>query len=108
MTEIPEGYALIEGRSRANAQAALEAADRAGVDQARVRAVDEGYLVPVAVADAYADGDTTVAPQDNDTPDDGWKNADIVAWAEAHDVDLGGASKKADMLAAIAAADKEG
>ena len=107
MTEIPEGYALIEGRSRANAQAALEAADRAGVDQARVRAVDEGYLVPMAVADAYTSG-TTVAPQDNDTPDDGWKNADIAAWAEAHDVDLGGASKKADMLAAIAAADKEG
>jgi len=36
-------------------------------------------------------------------PDDSWKNDQIKAWAAAHDVDLGGATNKGDMLAAIAA-----
>jgi hypothetical protein len=37
-------------------------------------------------------------------PTDVWTNAQITAWAAAHEVDLGDASKKADMLAAIEAA----
>jgi hypothetical protein len=44
---------------------------------------------------------------ENDVPDDSWKNAEIKEWADAHDVDLGGATKKADMLAAISSADTE-
>ncbi|WP_127572772.1 hypothetical protein [Georgenia faecalis] len=34
-------------------------------------------------------------------PSDGWKNKQIEAYAQANGIDLGGASKKADMLAAI-------
>lgn len=110
-TNIPEGYALIEGRSRKNAQAALDAAAQAGVDPVEVRAVVEGYIVPSAVADAYHDP-SAAAPADpdqeaGDEPDESWKNADIAAWAEDHEVDLAGATKKADMLAAIAASNKE-
>lgn len=41
------------------------------------------------------------------TPDESWKNADIVAYAEENNIDLGDATKKADMLAAITADTKE-
>jgi hypothetical protein len=48
------------------------------------------------------------APPDEETvdgePNDGWTNAQIQAYATEHGIDLGGATKKADMLAAIAEA----
>lgn len=154
MTDIPEGHGIIAGRGYENAVAALKAADDAGVSQSEVLAVDEGYLVPDAVLEAFhsargtqpepvaqaEEGDdpaagSAAAPDDIPTlegyespgpeegsaalpddfaPDEGlpegspteaWKNADIKAWAEANDVDLGDATKKADMLAAISTAD---
>jgi hypothetical protein len=76
MADIPEGYGIIAGRSSKLAQAALDAADAAGVERRLVKAVPEGYLVPDAV---------------------------LKEWAEAHDVDLGDATTKADMLDAITA-----
>jgi hypothetical protein len=154
MTDIPEGHGIIAGRSGDNARAALAAADAAGVSQSLVLAVDEGYLVPDAVLEAFhaaldddyvapddftvGDGDAPGSatppedvppldgyysdgphepgyagpPEDPETAPEGaptstWKNADIEAWAEANGVDLGGATKKADMLAAISSADTE-
>jgi stage V sporulation protein SpoVS len=120
MTNIPDGYGVIAGRSRKNAQAALEAADAAGVERSLVVAVNEGYLVPEAVLDAFhapalteteveADKNAAEARAEADVPGDvyptsDWKNAEIESWAEANGVDLDGATKKADMLAAIAAA----
>ena len=115
---IPDGYGLIAGRSQATAQAALAAAEAAGVDAAEVRTTQGGYIVPDAVLDAYsaaAGGKTTGAAavpvpaaggeHANAGPDyfptSDWKNADIRDWADAHDVDLDGATTKADMLAAI-------
>jgi hypothetical protein len=103
MANIPEGYGLIAGRSRANAQAALDAAKAAGVDPQEVAAVKEGYVVPLAVIDAYH-GAGDVQQSAPPVPTDEWKNAEIREWADAHDVDLGDATKKADMLAAIDAA----
>jgi hypothetical protein len=103
-TAIPEGFGIIAGRSRKNAQSALDAAAQAGVDTAQVRAVPEGYLVPDAVLDAWHEANATVP---DDTPTSDWKNADIEAWAKDHDVELGGATTKADMLAAIAAANEK-
>jgi len=38
------------------------------------------------------------------TPDESWKNGDLEAYAAEHRIDLEGATKKADLLAAIAAA----
>lgn len=107
---IPEGYGLIAGRSRKNAQAALAAAEAAGVDSTDVVATNEGYVVPEAVLEAYSAAAGIEYPEPEpeddaaiyDVPDDGWKNADIKAWAEDHQVDLDGATTKADMLAAIA------
>ena len=49
MANIPEGYGIIAGRGRENAQKALAAAEAAGVDALLVRTVAEGYLVPDAV-----------------------------------------------------------
>lgn len=52
-TSIPEGQALIEGRSSKTARALLEAAQKADVDVTLVRTTSTGYLVPVQVAEAY-------------------------------------------------------
>ena len=156
MTDIPEGHGIIAGRGYENAVAALAAADAAGVSQSEVLAVDEGYLVPDAVLDAFhAAGGAKPAPQaevqeqddpaageaaapediptlepyegtpieegsaalpddfaphasqhgEGDVPDETWKNAEIEQYASDHGIDLGGATKKADMLDAISTAD---
>lgn len=60
-TEVEErklnefGEDFIAGRSRRNAQRALDAADEVGVDQIRVRAVRDGYFAPPEVVDRYAE-----------------------------------------------------
>lgn len=47
-------------------------------------------------------GDTGEQEQEETpTPDDSWTNADIKQYAEDKGIDLGGATTKADMLAAI-------
>ena len=35
------------------------------------------------------------------TPDETWKVAELTEWAKAHDVDLGDATRKADILALL-------
>lgn len=110
-------YTNIDGRSRATAEALLAAADKVGVQPYEVRTTIRGYVVPDAVAAEYnrmLAGKTepveevpAEGPSGEDAPDETWKNDEIKAWAEAHEVDLGGATKKADMLAAIQAADTE-
>ncbi|MBF4628897.1 hypothetical protein [Curtobacterium flaccumfaciens] len=61
------------------------------------------FTVPDDVADDYrADGAVVPAPDDDPAPDEHTLNDDIVAWAGRHEVDLGGATTKADMLAVIA------
>jgi len=112
MTDIPDGYGFVAGRSRENAKAILAAAKAAGVDVSLVRTVADGYMAPEAAVKQF-EGKTLGAPEETEksglsesaTPDDSWKNADIKAWAEHHGVDLGDATKKADMLAAISVAD---
>jgi hypothetical protein len=104
MTTIPEGHGIIAGRSRKNAQAALDAAAAVGADPRVVVAVAEGYLVPEAVLDAFHEAIEGSADDPEATPTSDWKNAEIADWAAAHEVDLGGATTKADMLDAIASA----
>ena len=115
-------YVNIDGRSRATAEALLAAADAVGAERHEVRTTIRGYVVPVAVSDEYGrmvrgeskpvkeepvEGPAEAAEVREGNPDEGWKNDEIKTWAEAHGVDLGGATKKADMLAAIQAADTE-
>jgi hypothetical protein len=49
----PEGFSVIPGRGKEQAQKALQAADEAGVSQYEVKTRPDGYLVPDAVADKY-------------------------------------------------------
>jgi hypothetical protein len=114
-------YSNIDGRSRATAEALLAAAESVGVAPHEVRTTIRGYVVPDAVAARYKQmlaGETEPVeepaaeepeegPLEEDAPNESWKNDEIKTWAETHGVDLGGATKKADMLAAIQAADTE-
>ena len=114
MTNIPDGYGFVAGRSRDNAKAILAAAEKAGVDVNLVATVADGYIAPEAAVLAY-EGKTAKekapseepAEKPEGTPDGTWKNAEIEDWAADNGVDLGGATKKADMLSAISAATKE-
>lgn len=119
MTNIPDGYGFVAGRSRENAKAILDAARAAGVDPGLVRTAEGGYLAPVAAVRQYEGKSLGASEEDapeeksdekvelsgEAVPDGTWKNADIKTWADAHGVDLGDNTKKADMLAAISTAD---
>lgn len=109
---LEEGYAFVSPRSAEVAQALLGLADKAGLEPHVVRTAMGGYYVPVSLSKAYektlgapAEEEPVQADEKSDYPDDSWKNADIKEWATAHEVDLGEATKKADMLAAIRSAD---
>ena len=61
---------------------------------------DQGAVtLPIEEVPAAATAEGT-----SDLPDETWTNAEIVAYAEANNIDLGVATKKADMLAVIEAA----
>lgn len=111
-------YTNIDGRSRATAEALLAAAKTVGASVHEVRTTIRGYVVPDAVAAEYRRmlaGETPAVEEEavaeesveekSSFPDASWKNDDIKEWAESHGVDLGNATKKADMLAAIQSAD---
>lgn len=114
---IEDGYAFVSPGSPEVARALLEAADKAGLDSWVVRTTIGGFYVPEAVAKRYekflgAKEEDAPAPEEvvdeaPAAPDESWKVADIRQWAEDNEVDLGGATKKADLLAAVASADKE-
>lgn len=74
------------------------------------------FDAPTRLVEKYPDRYAVVDPEPVDaarppkpvgkrslTPDDSWKLADLKAYADAHQIDLGDASKKADILAAIEA-----
>jgi len=64
MSNPRPGETYVHGLAQDTAQALLEAADRAGVDQALVRVSDGGFIVPDAVHDqllsGWADTDAVV------------------------------------------------
>jgi hypothetical protein len=116
---MDDGYTFVSPKTPEVASALLDAAKASNEEPHVVRTATGGFIVPNKVAKKYEAGlgagpeeDATEAPAEEEeeqssTPDDSWKNADIAAWAQDHGVDLGGATKKADMLAAILSADKE-
>jgi len=107
----PDGYGFVAGRSRANAQTLLEIADSQGVERALVRTTIDGYHVPVSIAKEYEkrlgapdelEAEAEEEPEEGPlAPDETWKVADLKAFAQDNEVDLGDATKKADILAAI-------
>jgi len=109
---IPNGFVLIETpHSRDAARAVLAATEKAKYPPQTVKAVPTGYLIPAGAEDHYVAPGAVPAEEAQEEsengPDESWKNADIEAYAAERGIDLEGATKKADMLAAIAAAQKE-
>lgn len=111
---VDDGYAFVSPKSSATARALLDAAKSLGLEASVVRSTMGGYYVPVSVSKKYetdslgASPEEAVAEEDegeSDSPDGSWKVAEIKEWAQAHGVDLGDATKKADILAAISSAD---
>jgi hypothetical protein len=104
-------YGFVGPRSGEVARTLLGLADKMNLDRAAVRATIGGYYVPPALVEAYekslgaAPVEDEQEPEKSDFPDESWKVADIKEWAAAHEVDLGDATKKADILAAIRSAD---
>lgn len=110
MADFPiiEGYFLLGGRSKENARKAISEAQERGYGAESVLTRHDGYLIPLGDADAI---ETIPGTEDNEpvdivgeaikTPDDSWKNDDIIDFAKTHGIDLGEATKKADMLAVI-------
>lgn len=116
MADFPiiEGYFLLGGRSKENARKAIDEAQKRGFGADAVLTRQDGYLIPLSAHEGDA-GDEIVSDSDEgepieivgeaiEVPDESWKNDDIVAFAAEHGIDLGEATKKADMLAAIQAA----
>lgn len=90
-TQIPEGYELLPGRNKENAIQALAIASERGLQPETVLTIGEGYLIPLYV----------VTPVEVASPDETWKVADIEAFAQEWEIDLGDAKNKAEKVAAI-------
>lgn len=96
---IPEGYSLLSGVTKENARKALAEAVDNGFGPESVLTRHDGFLIPLPEGFEGEEVEEAV------TPDKSWKNEDIVQWAGDQDpaIDLGEATVKADMLAAIQA-----
>ena len=106
---LEDGYGLVGPKNADTARALLAAAEAVGEPAYVVRTTIGGYIAPVKVVKKYEEGlgapkeEPVEEDEKSDFPDDSWKVADIKTWATAHEVDLGDATKKADLLAAIQA-----
>lgn len=58
-------------------------------------------LTAARLGSGWEDADKPAAPKKSETPDKTWKNDDLVAYATEHSIDLGDATKKEDLVAAI-------
>lgn len=97
MTNIPEGYELLSGRGRENAIKALKLAEERGVDPSLVRTSinPNGFLIPLGEArEVLAE------------PLEALTVPELKAEAGRLQIDLGDATKKADIIAVIESSDK--
>ena len=111
---VEDGYGVVGPVTPEVARALLDIAESSGLPPEAIRTTIGGFVAPVDVVSRYEESlgaepedEAEGAAEDADYPDATWKNDQIKAWADAHDVDLGESRKKADMLAAISTADKE-
>lgn len=104
---VEDGYGVVGPVTPEVAQALLRIAEQSGLAPDSIRTTIGGFIAPVDVVKRYEEHLGAEPEGQSDVPDKSWNNAQIKEWAEAHDVDLGDATKKADMLAAISTADKE-
>lgn len=93
---IPEGYELLAGRGRENAATALATAVDRGFPEHAVLTHPEGYLIPL-------DPETLAIVEEIEAPTSKSTVEEIEAFAAEWEIDLTGASKKDEKLAAIEA-----
>jgi len=120
-TVIPEGYDFLPDRSRDNARKALALAEERGLEADVVLTVTDGYLIPLNEGGETADASTIEGQVNGEIVSDGDEGEPIVLEAasledltvpelkdaaEKAKVDLGGATKKADIIAALEGSDK--
>ncbi|MFI6368703.1 hypothetical protein ACIBG0_38980 [Nocardia sp. NPDC050630] len=74
-------------------------------DEGNSHVFGPGDDVPADVAKRITNPDAWEPESDNGEPSESWTVADLKAYAELHEIDLGDATKKADILAAIAGDD---
>lgn len=115
---VAEGYAVVGPRSAENARTLLALAEGLGLDPGVVRTTIGGYIVPESVGRKYEES-LGAPPEENavetepeedeksDFPDESWHVNTIKKWAKDHGIDLGDATRKADLLAAIQAHEEE-
>ena len=78
----------------------------------RLRNLTSGMVVnvrdghPFSIDSDWGPADGNVSER-SETPDKAWKVAELKAYADEHGIDLGDATKKDDILAAIEAAGEE-
>ena len=65
---IPDGFAIVRGRSQAQAKELLEAAEAAGLEKTSIRTITDGYIVPAALVsdEQGAETDRQVEKQQED------------------------------------------
>lgn len=102
------GNVIIKGQSKDDAVLLLEAAQKLDLPAGVVRTVTGGFRVPVEVAEKagldYEDPNAEQAEvQDfpDGEPNKDWKVAELEAYAAANEIDLDGATRKDDILAAV-------
>ncbi|WP_280449962.1 hypothetical protein [Nocardia brasiliensis] len=77
-------------------------------DKGNSRVYGPGDDVPADVAKRITNPDAWESDDEGDgEPSESWTVADLKAYAEQREIDLGDATKKADILAAIQAADDD-
>lgn len=98
MTNIPDGYEFLAGRSRKLAIEALAIAEERGFGPEMVLSQRDGYFIPIGSAEiAVAEVGEVELPKETD------KVADIEAFAAEWNIDLGGAKNNKERIAAIEA-----
>ena len=107
---IPEGFELLHGRNRKNAQEAISRAEERGFGSDRVLTHPEGYLIPVEVSDVDTvetePGTENEPPHELETvelPKANATKAEQEAFAEKYGIDLSEATNAETRAAAIQA-----
>ena len=107
---IPEGFELLHGRNRKNAQEAISRAEERGFPTSSVLTHPEGYLIPTGEVDAIetepgAEGNEPVelVGEPIELPKATASKAEQEAFAEKHGIDLSETTNAETRAAAIQA-----
>lgn len=100
-TQIPDGYELLPERNKENAKKALARAVDKGFPASAVLTHRDGYLIPLSDDEKAETLEAEVV--EITAPSKNASKAEIEAFAEEHNIDLGDAGNNEQRLAAIEA-----